>query len=586
MTPTRYITVVPSIRTIPGVEEFDYAYQEKDLLPGDLILVPFRKQMIPALVVRFSMTSLFADKVKTLEQPIILLRLGEAGVQLVEQTARHTFSSKPSVLNAWIRTVPKKAQKAKAHEPSPSNSLSSERENIPAGIEVRTLLDRYGGEEGLLTEVKKQKGRCLIVTPWQHRADALAAELGCKALHANVTDTEAWEAITTFSSAEDALLVTTRLGGWLTCVTDAVFLDEPENDDFKQDELSPRFDVRWIISLCHQLRPTLSVFAFSTTPRLLAPSRQTQSAPFIDADLVVDPWRSGGRSAIDHLSTFTVQAMEDAQAEQVAIFVLHSVGGERSRIACRDCGWSAECPSCHFILSQGKYGAVCRKCGRKATLPETCPTCGGTDLTKGRLGIDRLQALCRRELPGATISIMTPFQFDALAVPKKSLIILTDLSLLGAGEDIRRKERQVIAFRRIAACASLSESRLIVQGPPESVDPCHTWLTADGVHDLWKKEYEDRALFGYPPAAKLVKLLVSGTEEKATNLMEMLTAKLPSGWRISGPLAVPYRAQTRTPRFVLHLHAPLETSEDELIRFLAPQAGKAIIDLDPIAFFS
>jgi hypothetical protein len=62
-----------------------------------------------------------------------------------------------------------------------------------------------------------------------------------------------------------------RVSAWLSVFADAVIIDEPENDDYKQDELTPRLDARWIVSETAQLAPHLSTIQASTTP----PQRRT-----------------------------------------------------------------------------------------------------------------------------------------------------------------------------------------------------------------------------------------------------------------------------------------------------------------------
>ncbi|MCI0479672.1 hypothetical protein L0Y59_03950, partial [Candidatus Uhrbacteria bacterium] len=95
-----YVTVVPAIRTPLGVDAFDYRADDgADLRVGDVIRVPFRKQDVPALIVKTSSNSAFADKTLDIGVPAHLLRLPPGIVRLLEVSARHVFVSRPTVLH-------------------------------------------------------------------------------------------------------------------------------------------------------------------------------------------------------------------------------------------------------------------------------------------------------------------------------------------------------------------------------------------------------------------------------------------------------------------------------------------------------
>jgi primosomal protein N' len=176
--------------------------------------------------------------------------------------------------------------------------------------------------------------------------------------------------------------------------------------------------------------------------------------------------------------------------------------------------------------------------------------------------------------------------YDRMLEPD-GLLVITDLSLIGGvAEDIRRKERLLIAWRRIAARASLSNTRVIAQGPEELLTDAVEWLTAQGVERTWNMERADRSAFGYPPATRLVKLIVSGTESVATSLMQDLEPLLKTGMSFRGPYPVAYRSASRGERQVVLLAALQAEPESNLISILDRFKKRAIIDLDPVAFFS
>jgi primosomal protein N' len=447
------------------------------------------------------------------------------------------------------------------------------------------LIDRWHDPRGLIEDAKKHKGRVLILTPWQAWADTLGKELDAPVLHAGITPTAAWNGIRAFAGGTDGIIVATRIGAWLSLFADRILLDEPENDDYKQDELSPRLDARWIVAETTALRSGLTLTAFGTTPRLGTIVDDWTTVPDINLPLSVESHRGHGKSDVDGLSTAALTKIEEAINGERSVVVLHPVRGERARITCHDCGWQAICPSCSFPVSLMGGMALCRRCGKKSNPPDTCPSCGGFDFSRGRAGTDRVH----RQLENISkeITIVDTTTFYEMDLPAKSLVVVTDLSLIGgAVEDIRRRERLLLATRRIAAKVASVGGELHVSGSDEAIEEAQSWLTAEGVHRTWDAERSDRKTFGYPPIAWMAKVLVTGSDTEAQSIYKELQSKLPEGITLRGPFPVPFRAKSRAARQVIHVVLTGATTESALRKLLEPLARRAIIDLDPIAFFA
>ena len=557
------------------------------LTVGDILRVPFRNRSIPALIIKISETSPFAARAITIEQPEPLLHLGEDLVQLLALAARHSFTSQPSVLASWIKTLPKRLKTTDERRQTRARQGS-----LPMRTE-RLLVDRWYDEQGLIVEAKRFGRGLLIVTPWQHRAVELGEILEINALTSETPTGKAWKMIQAFKD-EGASLVTTRVGAWLACFAESVILDEPENDDHKQDELSPRLDARWVVESCARLHPQLNVLSFASTTRLeegMHNHARARQEPTIEASMSEEPWTKRASTEVETLSPQSIQLAEEQIEKQRSVFIIHPIKGERTRISCRDCGWTAKCSFCDFPLSPNGATALCKRCGRKGASPDTCPTCGGFDFSRGMPGKDRLAAQCKKHFNSELVSVIDLMELDALALaqrlPHDSLLVITDLALFGgASEDIRRKERILITWRRIASYTMTTNSHIHVQGSDELISVCRSWLTSEGVATTWLAELNERRNFGYPPAMSFVKLLVDGAEQDAQALVQDLAAKAPADWAVKGPYSVPFRSWTRKPRFAVHLVAPLFVKEEQLITFLEPVKKRALIDLDPIAFFS
>lgn len=572
----RYASIVPAIRTVHGVDVFDYLIEDTaDLQPGDIIRIPFRTRSIIGMIVSIADTSPFASKAVNIGAPTPLLRTKDAGVALLTGSASRCFTPRPSILTSWLRTVPKRAIS------TPSNQTSAQ-SPFPRR-ETRYALDRL---QETYTCAQQSSGQVVIIVPWQHRAEQLAADLEAPCLHADMAAGRAWNAIQAFVSQQTRIIVTTRIGAWLSLFADCVILDEPENDDHKQDEMTPRLDARWTVSQAAQLIPQLSTVFVSTTPSVTSLDVPWEQVPSIEPHLTLEATLVGSRSKIDSITSSTLTRMEASIEEGRSCIVIHPIRGDRARFTCRDCGWIAPCNNCGFVLSRLSTGAVCRKCSKRATAPEHCINCGGLDLSRSVSGGDRLASQLTDQIgPGAQVVNLTDFW--RMNIPEACTIVITNIALIGGVvEDIRRKERLVISFRRLAALCHSAKAHLIVQGDERLLAQCHQWLSREGLQLTWKKEQNERSLFGYPPSRHLAKLLIDGTADHAQSLYETIVQQAPSDWSVSLPLPVPYRPASRSPRFCLQLSAPLSTTSEAFTAFLQTFAGKAIIDLDPIAFFS
>ncbi|MFA5936182.1 MAG: hypothetical protein WC787_05020 [Patescibacteria group bacterium] len=435
--------------------------------------------------------------------------------------------------------------------------------------------------QAVLEQARAAKGRVLILTPWKQRAEMIAKQLDAVTLHADLADGAAWTALSSFTTSTSSILAATRIGAWLACVADTVIIDESENDDFKQDELAPRFDGRWIAETASSIRPSRSLIRVSTTPILSANPDPT--TPSIELPLTLEPWQRGSRSGLAGLSGAAVDRIESAIEEKKPIIILHPVRGDRSRIHCRDCSWTMLCASCAFPVTAQTANVRCQRCGRTADLPEACPSCGGTDLNASRIGKDRLATDIAARF-GNDIVVADLPEWHRLRVAAGSLVVLTDLSLIGGYvEDIRRRERLVISWRRLAASVASVGGELYALGPENALADARNWLANETFIKTWKEEWKERESFRYPPAKSRIKLLIDGDATKAEIFAEKVKTGLGETWIVEGPYPVAYRSKTRSERHVLHLLPP---EGEDVHAALEPFAKEAIIDLDPIAFFS
>lgn len=559
----RYARVVPVLRTPTGLDAFDYAIPDGlDLRPGDLVWVPFRNRKTPALVTEVLATSPFAARTKTVIGRYANIRFPESLVGCLRWLSDWTFTSQPAIMLAWLRGLPKRpSDKADIHSNPHKGHMTATWTVTP--------------DTAVIQAAQNIGGRLLIITPWLASAERLSAQLPqSKLLLAEQADGAYFDSWSDWATSPSGTLITTRVGSWLAPLAHHAILHLPEQDDHKQDELTPRYDARRICAWAAQYAGT-QVSAFGVTP----PLNSQEPAPSIELPLEVRIRSVKGHSPIPSIQADVLNMIRDHEGPRI---IVHGIRGRGSRFACRDCGWSPVCARCDFPLADDGARALCRRCGWSDAAPLSCLACGGTDLGKALPGIERLKTAWHKHETDIDVEWRT-LAIDELEapLPKNCLVTVSDAALLcGVVEDIRRDERLVIGIRHLAARIAEAHGSLILQTNEHEAVLLETCLTHDGERAFRLRENALRAEFSYPPSRRMVKAIVTEETGKARPL-----PALPHGFEIRGPYPVAFRVKSKKPRLIYHILPPKDLGQRELLTTLKPLTKYAILDLDPIAFF-
>ncbi len=576
-----YCRVVPLTRTPPGVEVFDYRVPEgMGVEVGALILVPFRNGKMPAVVLAKMQSSPFASKAKDIAGSYADIHFPISIIELLSHVSATTFTSKPAVLKAWLKNLPKRV-------PNPSKSPLLRRETFPS----EPLLRRREGQGWVRATVKASwsidhesklieraqelldEGKhVLVLTPWKARLEMFVEKIGQGVSYSSdLNDGDTFRAWSGFYSGETKLVVATRIGGWLSPFADTVLIDEPENDDYKQDDQAPRYDARKLAIWSAEHAGT-SVEAFGLTP----PLHSDEDAPEILPNLEVIIRHPQGRGAIPMVQGEALNTLRDHEGKRI---IIHPIKGDIARLTCRDCGHRVVCPKCDFILSADGMHSRCRVCSFKGDLPLECPKCGGPDLGKSLPGIERLKSAWNKHEPDSEIEWRGVSHADfELAIPWGACVLVTDASLLcGSSEDVRRLEKLAVTFRRLARDVSQSHGTLLLQTEEHMADFWTHVLSTEGFKIFRDQERSARRLFSYPPSKRLIKVIVETEDDKLMTAIKLLA-------EVRGPYPVPYRVKSRKSRYIWHVLPKTTTVSRELLDALTVLSKHALIDLDPIAF--
>ncbi|MBP9762454.1 hypothetical protein KBD34_02450 [Patescibacteria group bacterium] len=577
-----FAEVVPVRRTPFGLDGFDYSFEVSDHYQiGQLVYVPLRGHPTEAVIRTIKTDSAFATRAKTISRPLpIFFVIPPACLELLTWVAERTFSSLPTVLHAWLGNLPKRFAKETTGQTKKASLTASENISKTGSINAYWRTDHEAALIARAKDALSQGQRVLILTPWMSRVRSFQVALPeAQALHGDLNDGAYFTHWSNFLSQKSSCLISTRLGGWLSPAADLVLIDEPENDDHKQDEQAPRYDARRLASWAAKYAGT-TVEAYGLTPPLHAGA----TAPDIACPLLIHPFHPKGRSPIPCIQADTLLAIREHEGPKV---IIHPIRGQAARLTCRDCGWQALCERCKAPLSAADERAVCRNCGHVEALPLSCPACGGVDLGKAIPGIEGLKRAWTKHEPETQIDWRdTTNELLEEPIPTHALVVISLPQLFGGlTEDIRRTERRLIAIRRLMNRVAQAQGILLIQSSEQDLASWETWKTGVGVQETYATELATRRLFHYPPTWRRVKCLIDGQEAAVQSWMKRAQERILGQGTLESPSKISFRRVGATERWVVHALFSPDISEAALVELLQPLAKDALIDLDPIAFF-
>lgn len=327
---------------------------------------------------------------------------------------------------------------------------------------------------------------------------------------------------------------------------------EGEEDSALKEPQEPHYHAREVAWMRAQQESALLVYG-SAHPSLevrslgeierVAQHREPESVPHIE---LVDMSREFGGLPFSATLTAALRATV-AQQDRAILFLNRR--GYAGALVCRDCGWVPRCPSCAvaFVYYRESARLVCRYCGRRESLPETCVACGASRLSPIGEGTERIEQEVRRLFPGARILridrdttrgvvsarrlwqqvhartwdilIGTQALFQREPILPVGLVGIVHADSGLHLPDFRAAERthQLLIDAVNLARPAPSGGRVILQ----TSLPMHHVMQAVAAHDparFYEEEMQARRLLGYPPVQHLIYLTVSGKDRQQTEL--------------------------------------------------------------------
>ena len=254
--------------------------------------------------------------------------------------------------------------------------------------------------------------------------------------------------------------------------------------------------------------------------------------------------RKGNNSAFS--SALKEEIEKCLAADKQAILFLNRRGYSQT-VICKECGYVAKCDSCDVSLTyhRDENCLKCHYCGMKYGMLTACPDCGGVKLSYAGTGTQRVVSDLQKLYPAARIlrmdndttsgkeghyKILKAFaekKADILVgtqmiakghdFPAVTLVGILDADMSLHFSDYRSGERTFQLLTQVAGRSGRAEEKgkVVLQ----TFDPENEVLrfaTRYNYEGFYENEISLRTAMAFPPFSKIVRILISGEDDKKT----------------------------------------------------------------------
>jgi primosomal protein N' (replication factor Y) len=421
-----------------------------------------------------------------------------------------------------------------------------------------------------------------------------------------------------------------------------IVLDEEHDASYKQEE-SPCYHAREVawhrisraggVLLLGSATPSVETFSAARERGeigyLPLPERiHARPLPEVTVvDMSLEFQRYGKRAVLSE--TLRKELAERLERGEQAIVLLNRRGYARSML-CRSCGHVLQCADCSVAMTyhRGDAAMICHYCGVERGIPESCASCGGPYIHYTGVGTEQLEEIIRADFPRCRVARVDrdstkrrgALRRMLLAFSRGELDLLIGTQILAKGHDFpnvtlvgvvaadaglafpdfRAAERTFQLLTQVAGRAGRGAipGKVVIQ----SFYPEHYALRFAREQDyegFFRHEKEFRSLMRYPPAGRLIQIVVANTDEGrglriaekiADALRERLRRARTDGVRVLGPAAAPIEKLRGSYRFQLLVKYDLDAdAHPALDAAFADLAARKVslrnvrVDVDPLS---
>lgn len=336
-----------------------------------------------------------------------------------------------------------------------------------------------------------------------------------------------------------------------------IIIDE-EHDASYASETAPRYNT-FDVALLRAKRNRCKLVLGSATPSvetykrakegefsLIRLNKRINQKPMPEI-VIADMRREVRRGNNSAFSSALKEELEKClAADKQAILFLNRRGYSQT-VICKECGYVAKCQACDVSLTYHKDEDClkCHYCGGKYNMLSACPDCGGKKLSYAGTGTQRVVADLQKLYPAARIlrmdndttsgkeghyKILKTFaehKADILVgtqmiakghdFPAVTLVGILDADMSLHFSDYRSGERTFQLLTQVAGRSGRADEKgkVVLQ----TFDPENEVLRYAIDYDFdgfYQNEISLRAAMAFPPFSKIVRVLVTGEDDRKT----------------------------------------------------------------------
>jgi primosomal protein N' (replication factor Y) len=362
-----------------------------------------------------------------------------------------------------------------------------------------------------------------------------------------------------------------------------IVVDEEHEHSYKQFDPAPRYHARDAAVMRAHMNDAVCVLG-SATPslestmnarwgkytRLTLPERVPDSsgaAAEMPAVRVVDLTLQRRKHQLEGaLSTPLRSALRERLERGEQTILLQNRRGYSPVLECEDCGWAPVCDDCSVTMTyhKAKRHLRCHYCGRTRPLPQRCPECRSSEISRIGTGTQRVeeeleevvpdasvlrmdrdttgqrhahQEILERFRSGADVLLGTQMIAKGLDFSRVTLVGVVDADVGLLLPDFRSEERTFQLLTQVAGRAGRADLKgeVILQ----TRNPDHAAIRHAAAHDyagFAEEALAERRRFNYPPFGHIAGVEFRGPDEqRVERLAETWTDELR---RHAGPVDV------------------------------------------------
>ncbi|MFH1559162.1 MAG: hypothetical protein ABIC19_01385 [Patescibacteria group bacterium] len=443
-----YLYKITPLLRLPASINQVFTYSSKIKFEnGDLVLVDFRNRKTAGIVMGREKASKESEREKTGQRKIkgiikIIEKksLSRWQLKLLKRTARHYWASLALFLKIGI---PQKTRASSVFEKTVagSGSFRIDKREIQ---QAKTIIDKIKTKPEwlfissdrinvylyLISWAIKQEKQALFLVPdlfLLHAYNRLFLEVfgsgKLAVFDKNQAKGQYYKAWEDMRSGKKKIIIGTRsavFGSFRDL--GLVIIDEAHDKSFKQWDMNPRYDARWIAQRmpdyfdCPVIWGTNSpdvkdYYFFNKKQAVIRDNSPEQKilkekAWILDAH-IVDAGEKNNYAGSRVITEEVLKVTGENLAKARTIFLGTAQKGISSAYYCRDCGYIPKCPRClvnYYSTSQGKLN--CPVCNRQREFPVQCPKCRNPIIRMVGIGTERLNNELKKLFPGMPIVVI------------------------------------------------------------------------------------------------------------------------------------------------------------------------------------